>query len=353
MEVLDGTGRSPLELAAQYGHLELVEYLTLIHGCSDAARIRAKTMVPRGAASFWITRCLEEGVGCSEQAPADSRICGPIQGGCGLPLSSRCFRGPEQVHVDARQLSLFTGSLSIVVSFFYLVAPSFYDSAVHPACQRGLAAIALLCNLLGWPCFLRASRTPTGADCDRRRCRYKDALDRAAAVTADDSREQICNWWQEREPLIHQLAMVGPMRSKYCSATRRCILVYDHYCSFLRKPVGQSNYAAFAWTVTLATITCSCLVAIALLPRRESHEDLLSVCVSAYFGTFVVSGLTLISIQLLLACRGLTMNEFIQIARGRTPAYLIDESSGLYLNPFDTGLLRNLIRRLHPDDCDR
>lgn len=142
--------------------------------------------------------------------------------------------------------------------------------------------------------------------------------------------------------------MVGPPRSKYCSATRRCVPVFDHYCTFLRNVVGQDNYAFFGGTVISATVACGCLSSIGASLLRAGHSTIANFCVTVWFGMFALAGSLLCSLHLFLACRGLTMNELIQISEGRMPAYLIDAKDGTYSNPYNNGCFSNLRSRLFP-----
>lgn len=351
MEVLDKDGRTPLETAVTSERLEVVEHLVLTHGSSQVALSSAQAAIQNLAPSpsrFWIARCLEKQVGCHEAAEEDSRFCGPIHGSLALPISARCFRGPEQVQMEPRLLSLWTGSLSIVVSIVFIAWHIEYQTQAAADSRRFLAFLALSCTLVGWPCFFRASRKPCGVERIENGESYQAALACAAAVAAEDCERQVFNWWGEAGPVIHQLAMVGPLRSKYCSATRRCIPVFDHYCTFLRNPVGMENYCAFAATVVLATTACTSLSLISLSLMKIGSGGVLVACVALWFGAFALAGLALCTVHLMLACRGWTTHELIQVVRSRTPPYMIDEETGAYSNPYNNGCVRNLIARL----CD-
>jgi len=256
------------------------------------------------------------------------------------------------VHVDSRQLSLFTAILSALVSFCFLAVPTGLPQAVQNY-QRALACLCLCCTAVGWPFFNRASRKADGVECPERFERYQSALNRAAAVTvADCDREVVVNWWGEVEPLIHEMRMVGPARSKYCFATRCCIAGFDHYCPFLRNSVSQDNYAAFAATVLLATIASGSLVGIALSVLRAGLCVLPAYCVMLWFGGFALSGLVLCVTHCCLAWQGCTMNELVQVSKGRTPAYMFDQTSGNFNNPYRKGCVRNVQARLCPGSSE-
>merc|ERR1739848_366745 len=107
--------------------------------------------------------------------------------------------------------------------------------------------------------------------------RYIAALDRVAAMTSADSDERPCGtWWGESSPLVHQLKIVVPPRSKYCNATRKCIPIFDHYCVFLRAPIGRDNYAKFIAVLGFTAATSICVFAASLLQVLGSPAGLMS-----------------------------------------------------------------------------
>lgn len=349
-EVLDKEGRTPLALAVIGGRLEIVEYLVLKHRCSDAIVEQAQLLVQDckdRACGFWIARCLREKVGCHDQALGDNALCGPISGGWSLPLMARCCRGPEEVQVDSRQLSLFTALLCALLSVLLIAVPTGLPQAVQNY-QRMLAYLCLCCTVIGWPCFYRASRRADGVECPERFAQYHSACNRAAAVTVADCDREESNWWGEVEPLIHQMGMVGPARSKYCFATRRCIAEFDHYCSFLRNSVSQDNYPAFAATVLLATVACGCMFGIAVSMLRAGLCVFPAYFIILWFGAFTFSGVFLCVTHCCLAWQGCTMYEMYEVTNGRMPAYMVDQALGDFKNPYRKGCVQNVRARLCP-----
>eukprot|EP00408_Alexandrium_pacificum_P013458 CAMPEP_0171222310 /NCGR_PEP_ID=MMETSP0790-20130122/35198_1 /TAXON_ID=2925 /ORGANISM="Alexandrium catenella, Strain OF101" /LENGTH=193 /DNA_ID=CAMNT_0011688253 /DNA_START=19 /DNA_END=598 /DNA_ORIENTATION=- len=153
-----------------------------------------------------------------------------------------------------------------------------------------------------------------------------------------DAGRKAGNWWGERAPVIHQLSIVGPERSKYCKATRQCIPLFDHYCAFLRNPVGQDNYAAFISTIVWSAVSCVCLAqAAAILFYGCLGGSIIwfAVGTALYFGFFACSWMMLLTYHLYLAYEGLTTWEMLQFSRKEPPAYLLD-ADGVYSNPYDT-----------------
>eukprot|EP00747_Dinoflagellata_sp_TGD_P054428 gnl/TRDRNA2_/TRDRNA2_149009_c2_seq1.p1 gnl/TRDRNA2_/TRDRNA2_149009_c2~~gnl/TRDRNA2_/TRDRNA2_149009_c2_seq1.p1 ORF type:complete len:262 (-),score=28.15 gnl/TRDRNA2_/TRDRNA2_149009_c2_seq1:12-746(-) len=228
--------------------------------------------------------------------------------------------------------------------------------------RRLLCVVAVCSTLVGWVCFCRAAwGSPGRVDPSQPSLRqaYVAALDAAAAVSEHDTGRKACSWWGcETSPLIHQLGMVGPPRSKFCKATRECIPVFDHYCPFLRHPVGRDNYAAFFGTILSAAVACFCLAVAAVLLLTQTGQNgffNLNLVVLMYFGSLASLWGVLTTWHLFLAKLGLTTNEALAMRKGY-PAYLVNQETGEYYNRFDRGCLRNLGQKLCPrasdDECD-
>eukprot|EP00929_Paragymnodinium_shiwhaense_P083533 TRINITY_DN44566_c0_g3_i1.p1 TRINITY_DN44566_c0_g3~~TRINITY_DN44566_c0_g3_i1.p1 ORF type:complete len:519 (+),score=69.96 TRINITY_DN44566_c0_g3_i1:60-1616(+) len=352
-----GDGLTPLCIAIEKGHLELVEYLVLTRGCSDTGRTAAlrtvKERAPKSVA-FWMERCLRWQVGCHEPTPADRPPCSPTAGGCGVPCGLICFKGPELVHVLPRQMCLTAGLFAIAVAAeCYRVADDEVDCI--------LCLTSLVCTTLGCLCYFATMVSSPGvvnAECADRRARYRAALEKIAAV-GTNSKEAHGSWCSEVGPLIHQFQIVGPPRSKYCAATRRCVPLFDHYCAFLRCTVGRDNYGYFFGTIVISTISCGCLAALAFRALTEANDllrrlpqesvlfsDGLAVVVVLIYGGFAALWVILLFFHTGLACNGLTTYETLQINDGRRPSHLTDPLTGEYRNPYNRGCLLNLYYRL-------
>lgn len=364
----------PLALAVLKGDLPMVEYLMLTRGSSERAISIASRLLAlvdssmwqeafgnslwmpkqRPAVSFWTRRCLLQGAGCHDKAKGDG-LGGPLR----LAFATVPWRSwvrmvpskldPEQVLVMPRQLSIISGVVAIFVALGYLWYLR-YSTDDDVELLRSLCWVSLVCTLLGSVSWCRAANASPGvvdsAD-EAVRQRYKEALDAAAAVTAADAGRHACHWWGpagQRGEVIHQLAMIGPQRSRYCKGTRKCILVFDHYCVFLRGPVGQGNYGSFLGTVVFSEIACLCLVIISTLLFLNDEVTWLAACAAVYFGMFASAWLGVTSYHLFLALLGLTTKEQMEVAKGPVP-YLLSEDGAAFHNPYNKGCLRNLCER--------
>eukprot|EP00435_Cladocopium_sp_Y103_P000236 s1557_g1.t1 len=115
--------------------------------------------------------------------------------------------------------------------------------------------------------------------------------------------------------------MLGPERSKFCTARRQCVPMFDHYCAFLRalalavmqvplrNSVGPGNYGAFFGCVSCALLCCVSLV---LAAAQEGRTGIL-----CFFATVSLPLGAVLLFHLALAAFALTTWEMLQISRGR------------------------------------
>lgn len=360
LEALDEKGRMPLELAAGSGKLEVVEYLVLTCRSSAAAETAALAAVKADAVGFWIARCLKSHVGCHDIAPGETFLCGAIAGGLSLPSVARCHFSkhfPEQLITEPRIVSISSGVLGLLVAPILLIYPAPHQGPAAVVARQVLSLIGFLFTAAGSTCWCRAANTHPGRidsqpnSLDKLRQEYEAALTRVAAITAEDSDESREHWlwpWGLTTPLIHQMSIVAPERSKYCTATRQCVPLYDHYCTFLRNPVGRDNYPMFMATIGFSTVACVSLVAagVILIFSQDAVAILLGSVTAMYFGIFVLLWALLSMSHYIQAYLGETTYETIQKNRG-TLKYWVDDT-GVYVNPDKGACMRNFCRRLFP-----
>lgn len=268
-----------------------------------------------------------------------------------MPCAARRINKPEQLNMSAWLGSVFTGILGILMSLLLL-----WLLPAHSA-RRSMYEVGLISSVLSLLCFFATTWIPPGkvdtSDPLMRR-RYLAALEHAAGVVASDSEKppnsRRGTWWGETSPLIHQLGVVGPPRSKYCHATRQCVPVFDHYCAFFRMPIGRDNYGVFVLTLvtTAATSICIMLNALHLLQdHTTSDEHLFIEFVGAYFGAFGLTWWILVLTQMIQCYWGVTTYELMQAER-RYPGYLLDKETGELNNPYQIGCLRTAWGRICP-----
>ncbi|CAE7266307.1 SWF1 [Symbiodinium sp. KB8] len=147
----------------------------------------------------------------------------------------------------------------------------------------------------------------------------------------------------------HELEMLGPERSKYCTATRQCVPIFDHYCAFLRNSIGPGNYAAFFAAMLCAATTCLALAW--AFWRVPAWHPWLCEGAAFFFALVALPLLGMLGFQCALASYGLTTWEMLQMVKGRPVPYLLD-AKGEYCSPYHRGFLRNLLVRLCGDLAD-
>lgn len=351
---------TPLEIAAEHHHLELTEYLVLQRGGYDTEALQeACNKLSRGARDYWLRRVLTARVGCHEATPGWAWLCGPTFLGscccCGFPLLGLRCTGPEQVEVNKVHTSFASGLIAIFLGTAALCGKLPQGGTqTLPICEIVFAVITFAfyfrCIYVGSGHVLVTQES---------KAQYAQALDAAASVTEDvRSTPMGPPWWGDaRGPVVHQLAAVGPERAKYCTATRRIVPVYDHYCTFVRGPIGRDNYAHFLAIITMAS--CSSLTSVWLLSTMLFANNGLAVssqiCLWIILFWYVMTGAAfvfLLAANIHLIAKGLTTWERIQMYR-LTPAYLLDPVSKEFQNPYNKGFIRNFAGRLYPSrECD-
>ncbi|CAL1162023.1 unnamed protein product [Cladocopium goreaui] len=319
----DLQGRTALGCAVAADHLEVVEQMVLGHHAEGS-----ELLATSGAGSGWVRRCLEHKVGCHELLPSEK-----IFSSWGPPEPwSCCRKRPEQVQAHPREACVLCGLLALIAAW----SMSFSGDADD---CRLLCFIAFSCTLIGSCCFFTAvCRSPGACQLSRAEWRrgYEEALRHAAAITWT-SPEEAFNWWGTKGTVIHELQMLGPERSKFCTARRQCVPMFDHYCAFLRNSVGPGNYGAFFGCVSSAFLCCVSLV---LAAAQQGRTGIL-----CFFAMVALLLGAVLLFHLALAAFALTTWEMLQISRGRPLPYLLDEK-GEYRNPYDRGFLRNLKARV-------
>jgi len=351
VEAPDKDGNPPLVLAVATGKLEIVEYLVADHGSSEEAISKARKALTPSKVRYWIARCLDHKVGCHDPAPSECWPCGPTRLGCSLVRRLLCCAGPEQVQTIGRVASLVSGVLADASACWLYVTPTTDQPDMSLEWRQSCALAALVTTIPCWICFIHASLakpavldgTAKGVDSEQGlwQERYQTALTTAAEVTQDHCRGKRVKigWWGERGPVVHQLAVVGPPRSKFCKATRRVVPVFDHYCAFLRAPVGIHNYWSFTGVVVLSSLT-ALFVAAAAMPLVLLADHLaIALFFVLYAGTAFMALSGMVCFQGTLACKSLTQYELHLMNRNRPPQYMIDDDR--LVNPYSRGCARH------------
>ncbi|XP_069600030.1 uncharacterized protein [Ranitomeya imitator] len=154
------------------------------------------------------------------------------------------------------------------------------------------------------------------------------------------------DWRNGKNPLsrlCHTCHLVKPLRSKHCRVTNRCVSHFDHYCPYVYNDVGQRNRTHFVGF--LFTMCINCLLGIYLCWNWFQVEGR-SLLIG--FGFLFLSIIGFISammtgICLYMAATNITTNERMN---AKKYLYLMDEE-GKFYNPFDRGLLLNILEFIH------
>ncbi|CAJ1366633.1 unnamed protein product, partial [Effrenium voratum] len=236
LDVLDLEGCSPLGTAVELERLEVVEQLVLSGRADRVMREAALARLRPGPCSSWLRRCLEQQVGCHAALQEHCFL------SCQAFPESRGCRGPEQIQAEPREFCWACAVLALGSAVFMLAKNDGSVREIDGPSQL-LCAMVVPLTWAGALCFLAGARLPPGSvpATEARARRYKHVLQHAAAVKADDPDPGDFNWWGTKAQVVHELEMLGPERSKFCTATRQCVPMFDHYCAFLRNSVGPGS----------------------------------------------------------------------------------------------------------------
>lgn len=154
------------------------------------------------------------------------------------------------------------------------------------------------------------------------------------------------------QQLLHMCHVARPHRSKYCRFSRKCVLLFDHFCPFVNNTVGLYNYKyfyIFLMSITLAIISFIGTLIFYVSRYRAQHGSIpwLVLVLGGEISIilFPVGGLFLYHTQLTLM--NLSTNEHINLGKYK---YLYPVIGGrrVYKNPWDKGYFNNFMDRFHP-----
>ncbi|RWS22127.1 putative protein S-acyltransferase 23-like protein [Leptotrombidium deliense] len=162
------------------------------------------------------------------------------------------------------------------------------------------------------------------------------------------------NKWLPTDPnsgikLCHTCKTVQPLRSKHCRFCNRCTARFDHHCIYLSTCIGESNRLSFLFFVANLLIAGLLFAAVIIIEVKQEnwnwssyHLSNLSYC----FKIIAVGALMTVS-TVRRAAVNITQNEEIRSTRYK----YLRTKSGTFHNPFDKGVLRNLLEHFNLSDA--
>ena len=308
---VDGSGATPLEAAASRDAVDAVEQLVLAERVPvrDAEALAAA----REGRSFWSARCARANAGYGDGAPVLACPTVPREPRCAWPISEQ---GPLNASLCPRRWAIATAVLAALYATFVT------SSGASLGTVEALALVALVSTAAGSYCYYVAATADPGLLRDEATARKAYAAALAALARDGDA--------ARRSPVVlhHRAKLAGPPRSKFDASTRGVVLDFDHYCVFLRRPVGRGNYGAFLGVVAFAFVACAALVVAGSLAAAEKHADRESatwdVLVAVYFGCFALLWGQLLLLHAYLALRKVTTFEALALQGHHARAAYLD-----------------------------
>ncbi|KAH8094242.1 hypothetical protein JL720_4235 [Aureococcus anophagefferens] len=303
---VDGSGATPLEAAASRDAVDAVEQLVLAERVPvrDAEALAAA----REGRSFWSARCARSNAGYGDGAPVLACPTVPREPRCAWPISER---GPLNASLCPRRWAIATAVLAALYATFVT------SSGASLGTVEALALVALVSTAAGSYCYYVAATADPGLLRDEPAARKAYAAALAALARDGDA--------ARRSPVVlhHRAKVAGPPRSKFDASTRGVVLDFDHYCVFLRRPVGRGNYGAFLGVVAFAFVACAALVAAGAAAAKHADRESATwdVLVAVYFGCFALLWGQLLLLHAYLALRKVLTFEALALGAPRA-AYL-------------------------------
>ncbi|XP_076468216.1 uncharacterized protein LOC143299023 [Babylonia areolata] len=201
-----------------------------------------------------------------------------------------------------------------------------------------LHVVYILCNVVMWVALYHANSVNPGY-LPRNIPEYDQAIRQVA---------QCAEWKQGVSPisrLCHTCRTIKPLRAKHCRYCNRCVLEFDHHCPYIYNCVGYHNRVSFfLFSCAVAVVGMMSMYMSYHVMEKEGFplrpDYLCGVALFLFFEA--IAGFVVMS-TLYQALKNITTNERVNKKRY---SYLKD-SEGRFHNPFDKGVLRNLLEYLH------
>lgn len=154
--------------------------------------------------------------------------------------------------------------------------------------------------------------------------------------------------------LCHTCHIARPLRSKHCRVTRKCVLLFDHYCPFVLNTIGLYNYKYFYWFLVFMSLgVVSFIITLVMYIRRFTVDHsmpwmTLALGVELSLTTIPIVGMCGYHTQ--LAMVNLTTNEHMNVRKYKYLFPASNSGTRKYRNPWFKGWIGNFMDRMQPTD---
>ncbi|TMW65714.1 hypothetical protein Poli38472_008356 [Pythium oligandrum] len=207
---------------------------------------------------------------------------------------------------------------------------------------RGLYVLLLAWTLVTIVFFVQTKRTPPGELADDPQ--YQDEYSHVTEALVHSDASTNADAVLLERPLCHTCHIQRPLRAKHCRVCNTCVPLFDHHCPFVDNCIGEANHIVFLGFV--ASLVLDLILLEYILYRQWSAQGftwwrLIGV---GYALFLLLPTLHLLGFHCYLTLKNLTTNEVMNAHRYE----YMRSAAGAYRNPFDRGMLRNVMDRCLP-----
>eukprot|EP00751_Fragilariopsis_kerguelensis_P029192 CAMPEP_0170918106 /NCGR_PEP_ID=MMETSP0735-20130129/7777_1 /TAXON_ID=186038 /ORGANISM="Fragilariopsis kerguelensis, Strain L26-C5" /LENGTH=657 /DNA_ID=CAMNT_0011316505 /DNA_START=65 /DNA_END=2038 /DNA_ORIENTATION=+ len=220
--------------------------------------------------------------------------------------------------------------------------------------KSGWLMLTFVLTFLLWYFFAKTIKTPPGylneslPDLGKWRKLYDETLD--AYADENFNKDQ-----QAPFQLCHTCHVARPHRSKHCRVSRKCVLLFDHYCPFVDNTVGLNNYKyfyMFLLTLLLADISFCVTLVMYTSRYKNAHGSIpwLVLCLGIEICIIMLPVAGLFFYHTQLSFVNLSTNEHMNVRKYKY-LYPMINNKRQYKNPWDKGYFNNFIDRMNPSSA--
>eukprot|EP00640_Fibrocapsa_japonica_P000671 CAMPEP_0113953022 /NCGR_PEP_ID=MMETSP1339-20121228/90752_1 /TAXON_ID=94617 /ORGANISM="Fibrocapsa japonica" /LENGTH=582 /DNA_ID=CAMNT_0000961717 /DNA_START=126 /DNA_END=1874 /DNA_ORIENTATION=- /assembly_acc=CAM_ASM_000762 len=175
---------------------------------------------------------------------------------------------------------------------------------------------------------------------------YEERLDMLGSLDLEADEAQLSPVRKMRS-LCHTCHIERPLRAKHCRVCRKCVKVFDHHCPFVGNCVGFNNYRWFVLFVAafIASAFFYVWTSYLYIKVMKGQAGWPITLLALYVGFFGLLGCSLLHFHCRLVMLNITTNEKMNCHRYD----YLKNPEGNYFNPFDKkNFWKHFLAKLSP-----